>query len=114
MAKHKIRKTGDSLKLELVETPDVVASLAAIKTNQWMVAFALETEDRHLRAMQKLERKSCDLIVVNGPEAVHAAETAVEILDKNGHVLGHFTGSKLEVAERIFHLIEGRLIHTGG
>ena len=35
-----------------------------------MVAFALETEDQRLRAMQKLERKNCDLIVVNGPEAI--------------------------------------------
>ena len=46
-----------------------------------MVAFALETEDQRLRAMQKLERKSCDLIVVNGPAAMHAEDTQVEVLD---------------------------------
>ena len=46
VARHKIRKTGDPLKLQLVETPDVVA-IGAGKNTQWMVAFALETEDPH-------------------------------------------------------------------
>ena len=60
-----------------------------------MVAFALETEDQHLRAMQKLERKSCDLIVLNGPEAIHAADTQVKILDEQGNSLGAFCGDKI-------------------
>ncbi|MCC6126298.1 MAG: phosphopantothenoylcysteine decarboxylase [Pirellulales bacterium] len=110
VAKHKIRKTGDSLTLELLETPDVVASLSEIKIHQWMVAFALETEDKHLRAMQKLERKSCDLIVVNGPEAVHAAETAVEILDKSGGVVAAFSGGKSQIGRKILRVIGERLI----
>lgn len=112
VAKHKIHKTGDSLTLELVETPDVVAALSKIKKHQWMVAFALETEDRHLRAMQKLERKSCDLIVVNGPEAVHAAETAVEILDAAGEIVATFTGCKREVSLNILRVISQRLINA--
>jgi phosphopantothenoylcysteine decarboxylase/phosphopantothenate--cysteine ligase len=110
VAKHKIRKTGDSLTLELVETPDVVAGLAKIKSHQWMVAFALETEDKHLRAMQKLERKSCDLIVVNGPEAVHSAETTVEILDTAGQVVAAFSGRKHDVGRDILRIIGERLI----
>jgi phosphopantothenoylcysteine decarboxylase / phosphopantothenate---cysteine ligase len=107
---HKIRKTGRSLRLELVETPDVVATLAATKTSQWMVAFALETEDQRMRAMQKLERKSCDLIVLNGPQAIHAAHTRVEVLGPDGGVLGSFSGSKRDVAENIFALIQRHLI----
>ena len=71
---------GRAARLELVETPDVVAALAAAKTSQWMVAFALETEDQRLRAMQKLERKSCDLIVVNGPRGHPCGRHPVEIL----------------------------------
>ena len=107
----KIRKSGGPLRLELVETPDVVAALAAIKTaSQWLVAFALETEDQHLRAMQKLERKSCDLIVVNGPEAIDAADTRVEILGKDGQVLGSFSGGKSAVARDIFDVIQRQLI----
>jgi phosphopantothenoylcysteine decarboxylase / phosphopantothenate---cysteine ligase len=111
VAKHKIRKTGDPLKFQLVETPDVVATLGASKTAQWMVAFALETDDPRMRAMQKLERKNCDLIVVNGPQAVYAPDTQVEILDPSGHVAATFSGSKLQVARQIFRLIEEHLIH---
>lgn len=107
---HKIRKTGDSLRLELVETDDIVASLAASKGTRWMVAFALETEDRHFRAMQKLERKGCDLIVVNGADAIHATHTQVEVLDKKGAVLGVFSGGKPRVAQEVFDLIQRRFI----
>jgi len=112
VAPHKIRKTGDVLRLELVETPDIVATLATTKKDQWMVAFALETEDQRLRAMQKLERKSCDMIVVNGPEAIHAADTHVEILGKSGQVLGRFGGSKSDVARKLFDVIQRHLIHA--
>ena len=72
----KIRKTGRPLEVELIETPDIVARLGKIRRAQWMVAFALETEDRHLRALQKLEQKNCDLIVVNGPAAKSARPDA--------------------------------------
>jgi phosphopantothenoylcysteine decarboxylase/phosphopantothenate--cysteine ligase len=107
---HKIRKSGNGLRLELVETPDIVAALAAEKTRQWLVAFALETEDRHLRAVRKLEAKSCDLIAVNGPAAIHAADTQVEILGKEGRVLASFSGPKHAVARDIFALIQRQLI----
>jgi phosphopantothenoylcysteine decarboxylase / phosphopantothenate---cysteine ligase len=110
VAKNKIRKSGGALKLELVETPDVVASLGEIKNRQWMVAFALETEDQHLRAMQKLERKNCDLIVVNGPEAVHSRETSVEILDAAGKVVAAFSGGKDHVGREILRVIGEKLI----
>ena len=93
VASRKIRKTGGPLKLKLEETPDVVARLAEIKDGQWMVAFALETEDPRMRALQKLEQKSCDLIVLNGPEAIHVADTNVEIIDPRGRLLGEFAGS---------------------
>ncbi len=110
VATHKIRKTGEPLRLELVETPDIVAALADERTNQWIVAFALESEDRHARARQKLERKNCDLIVVNGPEAIQAGDTRVEILDVDGRVLGSFAGSKGDVARELFRVIHRRFI----
>ena len=44
VAPHKIHKTGEPLRLELVETPDIVATLAAEKGARWIVAFALESE----------------------------------------------------------------------
>jgi phosphopantothenoylcysteine decarboxylase/phosphopantothenate--cysteine ligase len=107
VAPHKIRKTGDSLHVELIETPDIVATLAKTKkANQWLVAFALETEDRHLRAMQKMERKQCDLIVLNGPDAINAADTRVEVLGKDGQVLGTYAGSKTDAATMIAETIQ--------
>jgi len=111
VAAHKIRKTGGPLRLELVETPDIVAALAAEKRpNQWIVAFALETEDPHLRAMQKLERKQCDLIVVNGPEAIDSCQTRVEVLATHGNILGEFIGEKTQVARNIVQLITNRFL----
>ena len=107
---HKIAKTGQPLVLELVETPDIVATLAAARTSQWIVAFALETKDRRLRAMQKLERKSCDLIVVNGPSAMHAAETEVEVINRRGEVLAALAGAKQDVAAGVFQVIQKHLM----
>jgi phosphopantothenoylcysteine decarboxylase/phosphopantothenate--cysteine ligase len=110
VAPQKIRKTGSPLDVRFVETPDVVARLGAIKTSQWMVAFALETEDRRMRAMQKLERKKCDLIVVNGPAAVHAADTKIEVIDAQGQVVAAAAGSKRQVAKALLRVIEARLV----
>jgi phosphopantothenoylcysteine decarboxylase/phosphopantothenate--cysteine ligase len=110
VARSKIRRTGGPLKVNLVETPDVVATLGSIKESQWMVAFALETEDQRMRALQKLERKSCDLIVVNGPGALHSPETELEVIDPSGNVLTSAAGPKPEVAREVFALIQDRLI----
>ncbi len=112
VASQKIRKTGGPLVLHLIETPDVVAQLAYVRRTQWMVAFALETEDERMRAMQKLERKSCDLVVVNGPGAMHAAETDVEVIDRAGEVLLSLSGSKREVGKSVFRVIEERLVES--
>ena len=110
VAPGKIAKTGDPLKLHLVETPDVVATLGATKERQWLVGFALETEDQRFRATVKLEKKSCDLIVVNGPEAMHAADNRVEILDPQGDVVEALAGTKELVARGILRVIQERLI----
>jgi phosphopantothenoylcysteine decarboxylase/phosphopantothenate--cysteine ligase len=110
VAPQKIRKTGELLTLHLVETADVVAALAAVKDSQWLVAFALETEDLRMRALQKLERKSCNLIVLNGPQGLHGTDTEVEIINAEGEVLGTFSGSKQEVGRSIFQVIQQRLI----
>lgn len=110
VASQKIRKTGKPLRVELVETPDVVAVLAATKKHQWIVAFALETEDPRIRALQKLEQKHCDLIVVNGPQALDSPRTSLEVLAPDGAVLGSFAGPKTEVARQLFAVIQQRLI----
>ncbi len=110
-ARHKLSKTGRGLDLHLVETPDIVATLASSRTpGQWMVAFALETEDPRIRAMHKLQRKRCDLIVLNGPSAIRAENTAVEVIDRSGAVVAALAGAKDQVARAIFRVIEERLV----
>ena len=110
VARSKIRRTGGPLKVDLVETPDVVATLGSVKDSQWIVAFALETEDQRMRALQKLERKSCDLIVVNGPGALHSPDTELEVIDPAGTVLAAASGPKLQVARQLLEVIQERLI----
>jgi phosphopantothenoylcysteine decarboxylase / phosphopantothenate---cysteine ligase len=110
VATGKINKTGEPLQLQLVETPDVVATLGASKQGQWLVGFALETDDHRLRALAKLEKKSCDLMVLNGPRAMHALDTQVEVIDPAGNVVEAFSGSKEQVAQGIFRVIGQRLI----
>ncbi len=110
VAAEKIRKTGTALDVHLIETPDIVARLGLIKTSQWMVAFALETSDHRMRAMQKLQRKKCDLIVANGPASMHAASAQVEVIDAQGQVLAAAEGSKRHVARAVFRVIEEQLI----
>lgn len=106
----KIQKTGQPLDMRLIETPDVIATLGAQKQGQWLVGFALETDDPRLRALAKLEKKHCDLMVLNGPEAMHAIDTRVEILDPTGAVIETLAGSKEAVAHGIAAAIQDRLI----
>ncbi len=66
VSKQKIKKNGESLKLELTRTPDIAASLGKLKHNgQVIVGFALETEQEKDNALKKLETKNFDLIVLN-------------------------------------------------
>jgi len=110
MSDQKIAKTGQPLLLQLVETPDVVAMCASIKESQWMVAFALETEEPRMRALQKLERKSCDLIVLNGPGVIHSRHTELEVIDRTGQTLARIAGPKEEAARELFRLIHRQLM----
>jgi phosphopantothenoylcysteine decarboxylase/phosphopantothenate--cysteine ligase len=106
----KIAKTGQPLVLHLVETADIVATLGAEKrADQWVVGFALETQDHHFRAIRKLEQKSCDLIVLNDPAAMNAPDTRVEMLNRAGQLVLSAAGSKRDVAVAIIAAIEREL-----
>jgi len=108
---HKLAKTGRGLQLELIETPDIVATLgAAKKPHQWVVGFALETEDARFRATVKMSKKCCDMIVSNSAEAMNSERNSVEVLLKDGQVVEQIDGPKLHVARRIMALIETHLI----
>ena len=107
---HKIAKTGQPIDLHLIETDDVVATLGAKKGRRWVVGFALETEDHRLRALAKLEKKFCDLMVSNGPQAISSLDNEVEVITPGGDVIEAVHGTKEAVAERILAIISKRLI----
>ena len=109
---HKINKTGQPIDLHLIETDDVVATLGQRKGSRWVVGFALETEDRRLRALAKLEKKFCDLMVTNGPEAISALDNEVEVITSAGEVIAALKGPKEVVAARILAIIQERLIDS--
>lgn len=111
VAEHKLAKSGEPLLLELVETPDVMATLGATKRpGQWLVGFALETDDQRFRALTKLEKKSCDLMVLNGPAAMDSPDNQVEVLGRSGQVVAAVTGTKETVAHEILQVIQQQLI----
>ncbi len=111
VAPQKMAKTGQPLQLQLIETPDVVAAVGRTKrADQWIVGFALETADPRIRGLMKLEKKSCDLMVLNGPEAMHSLRNEVEVIDRSGQLLAAFAGSKQEVADRLLQIFQQRLI----
>jgi phosphopantothenoylcysteine decarboxylase/phosphopantothenate--cysteine ligase len=107
---HKIAKTGQPIDLHLIETDDVVATLGSKKGRRWVVGFALETEDHRLRALAKLERKFCDLMISNGPEAISSTDNSVEVITHGGEVIASIAGSKDDVATKILSIIHARLI----
>jgi phosphopantothenoylcysteine decarboxylase / phosphopantothenate---cysteine ligase len=65
IAIHKIKKAESSLTIELEKTKDILASLGAIKKNQFLIGFALETENEIENAKQKIQKKNLNLIVLN-------------------------------------------------
>lgn len=64
-AVNKIKKQSDELTIELEKTKDILASLGKIKKNQFLIGFALETENEIEHAKQKIQKKNLDLIVLN-------------------------------------------------
>jgi phosphopantothenoylcysteine decarboxylase/phosphopantothenate--cysteine ligase len=107
----KIKKTGEPLVLNLIETPDIIATLAQSKRpEQWLVGFALETEDIRFRAITKMQRKHCDLMVLNGSQAIDSTENSIEVIDATGQVIATIAGPKPQVARELFQLITSRLI----
>ena len=107
---HKLRKTGQALELKLVETEDIMATLGHRKQpGQWTVGFALETEDARFRAITKLQKKACDLVVLNGATAINSDSNSIEILNPAGEIVAQKTGKKTEVAAVILDTIIEKL-----
>jgi phosphopantothenoylcysteine decarboxylase/phosphopantothenate--cysteine ligase len=66
IAPEKLKKSGETLTLELVRTPDILGSTRSdFGFTGTLVGFAAETENLLVNARDKLVRKHCDLIIAN-------------------------------------------------
>jgi len=61
----KIKKTDDTMRIELVRCPDILASVAALDAGPFTVGFAAETENVEEYARGKLDKKRLDMIIAN-------------------------------------------------
>lgn len=111
VASNKIKKKDAALVIELEPTPDILASLGATKRpDQLLVGFALETDDELQNAQSKLNRKNCDIIVLNSLQHAGAGfghdTNRVTILDRHNNISTFELKSKAEVAKDILQKIK--------
>jgi phosphopantothenoylcysteine decarboxylase/phosphopantothenate--cysteine ligase len=62
---NKIKKSNQTLSIEVEKTKDILSYLGEHKKNQLLIGFALETENEIENAKLKLKNKNLDLIVLN-------------------------------------------------
>lgn len=106
----KIKKTESDLNLKLLKNPDILSWASDNRvSNQFVVGFALETNNALEFALNKLESKKMDMIVLNSMEDKEAGfkkETnKITILDKNKGKYAFPAKSKREVANDIIDTI---------
>lgn len=66
VAEEKIKKSDDSLTIQLTKNPDILAWAGQHKANaQYLVGFALETQNEEENGFKKLAKKNLDLLVLN-------------------------------------------------
>lgn len=109
----KIKKKDTSLTITLEPTKDILASLGAAKKHQFLVGFALETNDEEEHARGKLRRKNLDAIVLNSLNDEGAgfgkSTNKITFIDREENMVSFALKSKAEVAGDIFAEIQRRL-----
>ncbi|QKT04227.1 bifunctional phosphopantothenoylcysteine decarboxylase/phosphopantothenate--cysteine ligase CoaBC [Ectothiorhodospiraceae bacterium 2226] len=109
-AEHKIKKQGETLTLELVRNPDILAEVAARDPRPFTVGFAAETDDLTGHAASKLRAKGLDMIAANRVGAglgFDVAHNALLVLWPGGdRDLGE--ADKLTLARRLIELVGER------
>jgi phosphopantothenoylcysteine decarboxylase/phosphopantothenate--cysteine ligase len=105
-AQTKLKREKENLVLELKPTKDIAAAVGEMKTeSQFLVGFALETNDAEANAMNKLERKNFDFIVLNSLQDAQAGfgydTNKISILHKSGDKKVFDLKKKNAVAEDI-------------
>lgn len=113
-ADQKIKKKDDTLSLALTKTPDIAATLGKQKVNgQFIVGFALETENEQANALGKLESKNFDVIVLNSLNDTGAGfgydTNKITLIDRQHRTTEFGLKSKKELARDIVQVIRERL-----
>lgn len=107
------KKEGEDMDLELERTKDILGSLGALKKQQFLVGFALETNDELANAQGKLERKNLDAIVLNSLNDKGAgfgkSTNKITFIDKNLVSKSFELKDKAEVASDIWNEIIQRI-----
>ena len=103
---HKLRKQARPRHITLVPTQDIAAHLGKIKGPRVLVGFAMEDHDHHRHAEQKLRKKNCDAMVLNGKANIGADDATVEILLAEGGWSRPQSGTKAQIAATVLDLVE--------
>jgi phosphopantothenoylcysteine decarboxylase/phosphopantothenate--cysteine ligase len=107
-AEQKIKRSAAELELDLVRSPDTLASVAALPQPPFTVGFAAETHDVAAHARDKLERKRIDMIAANkvGADCGFDRETnALTVYWPGGGEAALGEGGKGQLARRLIELI---------
>ncbi len=116
VTKHKIKKSEEQMSIDLVRTPDILASVAELEDGPFTVGFAAETRDLHKYARAKLEQKNLDMIVANqvgDDRGFDRDENTVEVLWSDGEQ-SFPTMDKKELAVQLIALIARRYREYAG
>jgi phosphopantothenoylcysteine decarboxylase/phosphopantothenate--cysteine ligase len=113
IADQKIKKNEDNFVIDLVKNKDILLSLGNIKKNQFLVGFALETENELENAKGKLKKKNLDAIILNSLNDKGAGFVSntnkITFIDKNSQIKAFELKTKVEVAVDIMNEILIRL-----
>ncbi len=108
----KIKKTDNSLTLEMEKTKDILGSARKVfGFNGILIGFAAETENLEANAREKLERKGCDILVANDVSRQDIGfdqdNNEVRLFFKDGRKSIEIAlQSKRAIGEKIVELIE--------
>jgi len=110
IAEEKIKKSEKTFSLSLTKTTDILKTLGALKaSNQVLVGFALESNNEKEYALQKMQTKNADMIVLNSLQDAGAGfghdTNKITIFDKTGNTYLFEMKTKKEVAKDIVNTI---------
>lgn len=109
VADQKIKKSVAEFSIELEKTKDILASLGKLKMSQFLIGFALETENEIENAKLKIQKKNLDLIVLNSLQDEGAGfgkpTNKITFIDKNFNIEPRELKSKELVAEDILEKV---------